>query len=94
MVQAYLARGDRRLGPVLAAALENGGDLPAALRDIGLDASSYLYRERRAEEVLPWDHIDAGIDKHYLLSEYKNALKGATTAACDVGNCRACGACD
>ena len=92
-VQGYLARGDRRLGRVLAAALENGGDYSSALRETEVDVKQYLYTLRDRGDKLPWDVIDTGIDKDYLWNEYKKALKGETTAPCRIGTCRACGVC-
>ncbi|MCL5105727.1 MAG: radical SAM protein [Armatimonadetes bacterium] len=92
-IQALLARGDRRLGRMLIAALENDGDYSAALRRVDIDPAFYLYRERRADETLPWDHLDMLIGKDYLRREYENALNGVTTPPCDIGPCRACGAC-
>ena len=92
-IQALLARGDRRLGRVLIAALENDGDYSAALRETATDPAFYLYRERGEDELLPWDHLDILVNKDYLRREYENALKGATTPPCDIGPCRACGVC-
>ena len=92
-VQGYLARGDRRTGAILAEALANGGDYPAAVRATGLDLSHYLYRVREKDEVLPWDHVDARIKKSYLWMEYQRALKGEHTGACRIDECTACGAC-
>ncbi len=73
-VQGLLARGDRRVGTVLAKALENGGSYPAAIREAGIDLDWYLRRMRGLEEVLPWDHIDALVSKSHLWSEYQNAI--------------------
>lgn len=92
-VQGYLSRGDRRTGAVLAEALANGGDYPAAVRATGLDLAHYLYRTRGRDEVLPWDHVDARIKKSYLWTEYQKALKGELTGACRLEECTACGAC-
>lgn len=92
-IQGYLARGDRRTGAILAEVLSNGGDYPAAVRATGLDLSSYLYRTRDKDEVLPWDHVDARIRKSYLWKEYQRALKGELTGACRLDECTACGAC-
>lgn len=92
-IQGYLARGDRRIGQVLVAALENGGDYPAAVRGTGVDTGWYLYRTRPREETLPWDHVDVLVGKDYLWREYQKALKGETTDPCAVGVCRECGVC-
>ncbi len=67
-------RGEADERAVLAKALDNGGSYPAAIRESGLDPGSYLYRERSRDECLPWDHIDALVDKSHLWSEYQNAL--------------------
>ena len=82
-VQGYLARGDRSAGRLLLEALANG-DYPAAARRSGVDVKSALYRERGYGEPMPWDHIDARINKLYLWNEYQKALKGETTAPCDT----------
>lgn len=93
LIQGYLARGDRRIGRVLEAALENGGDYAAALRETGTNSAFYNYRERDRAEVLPWDVLDHRIHKNYLWKEYAKALKGETTAPCKIGKCKSCGAC-
>ncbi len=93
MLQGYLARGDRRIADVIEAAMENGGDYPAALRATGVDVASYLYRERERDEVLPWDHVDVRVNKSYLWKEYEKALKGLPTGPCRLDECTACGAC-
>lgn len=72
-VQGLLARGDRELGRFLVAALANGGDYRAALRETGIDADHYLYRQRTKEEVLPWDHVTASSEKSRLWDEYQLA---------------------
>ena len=93
LVQGHLARGNRRMGELLLAALENGGDYAAALRETTINSCRHLHRLRTPEEVLPWDHIDMRLSKNYLWSEYQKALKGETTAPCNPEVCRACGAC-
>lgn len=92
-VQGYLARGDRRMGDLLEEALSNGGDYPAALRVTGLDVAAYLYRIRKEDEVLPWDHVYIRVRKSYLWREYLKSLKGESTGPCMLDECTACGAC-
>ena len=75
VVQGYLARGDRRMGAVLLAAFGNGGNYPKAVREAGVDPGWHLYRERSVDDVLPWDHIDVGIDRQRLWDEYQTALQ-------------------
>jgi len=93
VVQGYLARGDRRMADVIEAAMENGGDYPAAIRSTGVDVADCLYRAREKNEVLPWDHIDVRVHKSYLWNEYERALKGQLTGPCRLDECTACGAC-
>ena len=67
-----------------------------------IDLDFYLYRERERGEILPWDHIDAGVTKEFLWSEYKRALYSADggnvtymeTPDCKVDTCSGCGVCD
>ncbi len=73
-VQGLLARGDRKAGRILAAALENGGDYQSAIRETGIDAASYVSRVRGRSELLPWDHIRVFEDKDTLWNEYQAAL--------------------
>ena len=93
-VQGVLARGDRRLGPVLQAAHAAGGPgaFWRALRDSGLNADFYLYRMRSKEEIFPWEILDMGIDRRYLWMELGRAERGESTPACFDG-CRRCGVC-
>jgi len=73
MIQGLLARGDRRVGQVLETSLENDGDYRGAIRATGLDMAWYVHRQRACEEILPWDHIDIGIEKGRLWNEYQEA---------------------
>ncbi|MDK2903905.1 MAG: hypothetical protein PWQ93_1824 [Clostridiales bacterium] len=93
-MEAVFARGDRRLGRVLAAALANGCRFDAwtdyfnyegwlkAFEQCGIDPEFYAGRIRSYDEVLPWDHIDAGVSKDFLIRERERALKGKTTFDC------------
>lgn len=93
-VQSILARGGRELGEVLLKAHEKGGAkfFIGELKDSGLDADDYLYRLRGLEEEFPWDVIDQGFDKKYLLKELERARQLQSTAACFEG-CKRCGVC-
>jgi radical SAM superfamily enzyme YgiQ (UPF0313 family) len=102
-IEAVLARGDRRLGAVLEAVFKASGglkawdeyfDFPAWLRafeDCGIDPDFYALRERKTDEILPWDTISAGVDKDFLIGEYENALKERTSPDCKEA-CLGCGA--
>ena len=93
-VQGVLARGDRRLGPVLQAAQEGGGPGAClrALRAFDLSADFYLYRRRSEKEIFPWDMLDMGIERRYLWAELERAERGASTPPCFDG-CQRCGVC-
>ena len=92
-VQALLSRGDRRIGRLLKAVHEKGGDWKKAAKDLGLDLDHFVKRRRGFDEVLPWDFIDIGVRKDYLINEYQRALEGKFTPPCRVGTCKTCGVC-
>jgi radical SAM family uncharacterized protein len=93
-VQALLSRGDRRIGALLRAVHDQGGDWKKAAKEIGMDMDFYVRRNRAFDEVLPWDFIDIGVRKEYLMNEYARALEGKYTPPCKVGSCTACGVCE
>ena len=74
-LQCLLTRGDRRVGKLLSAAHQLGGNWPQVFRSVDLNPDFYVYRERTFEEILPWDFIDHGIKKEFLWKEYQEALK-------------------
>ena len=102
-LEAVLARGDRRLGAVLLEAHNRGCNLDAwgehfhfdvwmqVFRDLGLDPAFYANRTRSFDEVFPWDHLDYGITKEFLISENKKAHESVTTPNCRQ-KCAGCGA--
>ncbi|MCK4486509.1 MAG: radical SAM protein [Desulfobacterales bacterium] len=92
-IQALLSRGDRRTAQLLATAHENKGNWPKTLKASIINPDFYVYRERPLDEILPWDFIDHGINKAFLIEEYHKALREETTPPCDVGRCKACGVC-
>ena len=101
-IEAVFARGDRRISKVLMRAWELGCKFDGwdehfkyetwlqAFEDCGIDPKFYSQRRRELEEILPWSHIDVGVTKKYLKSEYKKALKGDTTRDCR-SVCTGCG---
>ncbi|MDI6781022.1 MAG: TIGR03960 family B12-binding radical SAM protein [bacterium] len=107
-LEAVFARGDRRLGQVLLYALEQGCKFDAWSEyfkfSVWMDAfkragiSPEFYTDRKSgkifEDHLPWDHIDTGVNKEYLIKEAKRAYEGVTTDACQIGKCKQCGACE
>jgi radical SAM family uncharacterized protein len=104
-LEGVFARGDRRLGKVLISAWRRGARFDGwsehfrlstwleAFADEGLDPSFYANRERDKDEVLPWDHLSAGVDKSFLQREYDQAVAGAFTPDCRRDTCSACGVC-
>ena len=94
LVQAILARGDRRLAePLMRAAAGRGAkDLVPEMRDAGLSPDDYLTREWAEDEMLPWEHLDMGFTKRYLRQEYERAEALKSTRGCFDG-CTRCGVC-
>lgn len=102
-IEAVLARGDRRLGKVIYTAWSKGCKFDGwdeffsfdkwmeAFSECNLDPKFYANRKREYYEVLPWDHIDMGISKEFLIKENQKAYEGDLTRNCAVG-CSACGA--
>ena len=93
-IQGVLARGDRRLGAVLAACAADRGSksFKAELKAAGLDMDEMNYRERSFDEFLPWSHLDMGMDEGYLEMEWKRSIDEAYTPPC-VQGCKRCGVC-
>ncbi len=73
-LQCLLSRGDRRVGKILVAAHEQGGNFQKAYRQVDLNPDFYIYRPRALDEILPWDFIDHGVSKETLAATYKKAL--------------------
>lgn len=104
-LEGAFSRGDGRLSAVILAAYRGGARFDAwteeyrpdawseAFRETGVDPAEYR-RERDPAAPLPWDMVDAGIDRDFLLSEREKTWSGKTTADCRKdGMCAACGAC-
>ena len=92
-IQALLSRGDRRVADILSLAHTNRGNWAQTFKSVPLNPDFYVHRERDPDERFPWDFIDHGIKKSYLLKEYQRARQARTTPACNVDTCRMCGVC-
>ena len=100
-MEAVFARGDRKLGEVLLKACEKGMRFDGwsdcfslekwmqAFSDCGIDMAFYT-RARDYDEILPWDHLDYGISKKFLINENKKAHESLTTPHCRI-QCAGCG---
>jgi radical SAM superfamily enzyme YgiQ (UPF0313 family) len=73
--QALLSLGDRRVAPAIVAAERNGGNWRAAVAETGVDAEGYVFRDRSADPVLPWDIIDGGMKETFFRAEFDKALR-------------------
>ena len=73
--QALLSLGDRRVAGAIEAAERNGGNWRAAVAESGIDADFYVFRDRSADAVLPWDIIDGGMKDHFFRSEFDKELR-------------------
>ena len=93
-IQGVLARGDRRLGAVIAACAANRGSksFKSEMKAAGLDMDDMNYRERSFDEFLPWSHLDMGMQEGYLEMEWKRSIDEAYTPPCAKG-CKRCGVC-
>ncbi len=104
-LEGVFSRGDRRIGLLAYHAFKQGARLDGwsdelrfnlwleAAKALGLDLNYYL-RERRTEEPLPWDHIDLGIKKDFLLQERHRAYQAELSKDCRFEKCVGCGVCD
>ena len=102
-LEAVLARGDRRLGPVIEWAVDHGARLDGwdeyfqydtwlqAFAACGVNPDFYTIRGYGEEEKLPWETISVGVDKSFLLRERRRAYEGKVTPDCRQG-CSGCGA--
>ena len=103
VLEGVLARGDRRLSKLIYDAYQKGCIFDSwseffkpelwneAIAENGIDVSFYTTRERLEDEIFPWDFIDIGVTKKFLLNEWKKAKEGEITKNCKAG-CSGCGA--
>ena len=77
--QALLSLGDRRVAPAIEAAERNGSNWRAAVKEAGIDAGFYVFRDRSHDSVLPWDIIDGGMKDTFFRSEADKAMRAEWT---------------
>ncbi|MEO3824773.1 TIGR03960 family B12-binding radical SAM protein [Actinomadura sp. B10D3] len=109
IVEGLLSRGDRRVGKVVRAVWEDGGRFDGwsehfsyerwtacaekAFADEPVDLDWYTVRERDEVEVLPWDHLDAGLDREWLWQDWQDAVDETEVEDCRWTPCYDCGVC-
>jgi radical SAM family uncharacterized protein len=105
LVEGIMSRGDRRIGAVIEEVWRQGGtfqewnerfDLDlwlAAMASHGLDPEWFTYRHRTEDEVLPWDHLSAGLHKDFLWQDWRDSLAEVGLPDCRWTPCYDCGAC-
>ncbi len=109
IIEGLLSRGDRRVGAVIRRVWEGGGRFDgwsehfsydrwmaacdAAFAEGPVDLDWYTTRERELPEVLPWDHLDSGLDKDWLWQDWQDALAGGEVEDCRWQPCYDCGVC-
>ncbi len=109
VVEGLLSRGDRRVGRVIEAVYRDGGVFDGwsehfsyerwarcaaeQLAPYGVDLDWYTTRERDELEVLPWDHLDSGLDRDWLWEDWQDALDESTVDDCRWTPCYDCGVC-
>jgi len=103
VMEGVLARGDRRLCEVIRKVYEKGSFYDAwseyynnerwleTLAECGLSAAFYTHRERPVDEILPWDFIDCGVTREFLIREWEKAKREETSENCKQ-KCQGCGA--
>ena len=103
VLEGVFAKGDRRLGKVIETAYRNGAFFDtweeyfdydrwlAAFAACGVDPDYYNYRPIALDQITPWDHLDVGVSKAFLIREYQKALRAETTQPCNR-QCNGCGA--
>ena len=93
-IQALLSRGDRRTANILEIAHKNRENWAKTFNETPVNADFYIHRERKADEIFPWDFIDHGIKKSFLRNEYEKAIRGETSPPCPMKSCSICGVCE
>jgi hypothetical protein len=110
IIEGLLSRGDRRVGSIIETVWREGARFDGwsehfsferweqaaatALADEPVDLDWYTTREREQSEVLPWDHLDSGLDKEWLWDDWQDSLDDREVEDCRWTPCYDCGVCD
>ncbi len=110
IIEGLLSRGDRRVGRIIRTAWERGARFDGwsehfdfdrwaqaasdALADEPVDLDWFTTRERQHAEVLPWDHLDSGLDREWLWEDWQDAIEEVGVEDCRWHPCSDCGVCD
>lgn len=104
-LEGVFSRGDRRLAPLLVKSWQMGARLDGWSEHFNLDLwhqaanacdielAGYL-RARKPDEILPWDHLESGVDRQFLITELQKSKTGEYTPDCRYESCQKCGLCD
>ena len=105
LIEGIASRGDRRIGAVIEYVWRHGGVFQEwsehfnhdlwleAMAACGLDIDWYVHRHRTEDEILPWDHLSAGLHKDFLWQDWRDALDQVGLEDCRWTPCYDCGAC-
>ncbi|AET70587.1 radical SAM family uncharacterized protein [Desulfosporosinus orientis DSM 765] len=104
-LEAVFAKGDRRLAPLLEWAVKHGCKFDGwseefqydvwmeGFQELGIDPHFYANRAMDYDDILPWEHLESGVTKEFLIEEHHRALQEARTYDCRYENCTGCGVC-
>lgn len=104
-LEAAFAKGDRRLAEVLEWAVQHGCRFDGwsdqfryetwleGFKELGLDPHFYANRVLDYDDVLPWEHLESGVTKRFLMIEHRRAMQEARTLDCRYVDCTGCGIC-
>jgi len=105
-LEGVFSRGDRRLSAAIVRAYEKGCRFDGwsdefkwnlwkkVFEETGVDTTFYTSRQRKRDEILPWDHLDCGVTKEFLWQDREASLKEEAIPDCRVDRCTDCGVCD
>ena len=105
LLEGLFSRGDEKIGALLDNAFQKGCRFDGwsellrfdlwqeAIKETGVDSEYYL-RERNTSETLPWDNIDCGVSREFLMQENNKSIESAATEDCRYSSCQNCGVCD